>query len=371
MKPLRLPWAGRDVPNATLDILRTCNIRCRYCYNARSSFIKPLADILHELEELVRLRNLQAVSISGGEPLMHPELPAIIRAVRAKGLRCLLLTNGLLLDEAMAKTLAAAGADIVALHIQEGQERADLRDISSTDEVLALREQKAELLVKHGIIPGLSITIELDRPDITRRLLKGFTDSSHFEYMLVCLAWQGRPAATQPEALKILTKPERDCGRFAPLGLTEIFRQHGFLPLVWLPALNDLTLAQWIAYHSTQRRKHGTARGIRPLRISLLEKLSIPLMRALTGRYSFVMRTASWSSKLRLLVNAASGGGLCGLWFLMKTLLHGERIMDKHIVIELPPIPNPAGGFICCRDCPNATLRDGRLIAPCQADHPC
>ena len=370
MKPLQLPWAGHDVPNATLDILRVCNIRCRYCYNARSTSIKPLADILRELDTLTQVRNLQAVSISGGEPLLHPELPAIIRAIRAKGLRCLLLTNGLLLDEAMAQILATAGADIVALHIQENQERTDLRDNTSTDEVLALREQKAALLVKRGIIPGLSITIELDRPDITRRLLKGFADSPNLEYMLICLAWQGRPVATQPEAVKILTKPERDRGRFAPLELTEIFKQHGFLPLVWLPALCDPTLAQWIAYHSIQRRKNGEVRDMRPLRISLLEKLSIPLMRALTGRYSFVMRTASWSSKLRLLVNAVSGGGLCGLWFLMKTLLHGEHVMDKHIVIELPPIPNPEGGFTCCRDCPNATLRDGRLVAPCQADHP-
>ena len=361
MKPLQLPWKGRDVPCATLDVLRVCNIRCQYCYNIRGAKIKPLDAVLKELDELTRLRNLQSIIISGGEPLLHPNLPDILRAVRVKGLRSLLLTNGVLLDEAMTQTLRDAGADIVALHIQEGQERPDLSNNTSPDEIRRLRDEKAALLVRHGLTPGLSITIELEEPEPIRHLLEYFNNSPHYGYLLLC-------AAFQHGALKFYRKEDRDCGRFAPNTLAVVLRENGFLPLVWLSAVHDPNVAQWMAFHSLQRRKDGKPRGIRPLRASLLEIASLRLARALTGRHAFVMRTKPWLSITRQLLNALSGGGLCGAWFLIKALLYGEHIMDKHIVLEMPPVPKPEGGTTCCHDCPNATLRNGKLVALCQAD---
>ena len=71
---MRLPWTGRNVPHAVLDLLRDCDVRCPGCYNARSFPPKPLEQIRGELEALLAARRLHTVTLSGGEPLLHPQL---------------------------------------------------------------------------------------------------------------------------------------------------------------------------------------------------------------------------------------------------------------------------------------------------------
>ena len=42
---MRLPWHGKTVPHAVVDILRGCNCRCADCYNSVQPCVKPLDDI--------------------------------------------------------------------------------------------------------------------------------------------------------------------------------------------------------------------------------------------------------------------------------------------------------------------------------------
>jgi len=71
---------------ANFIVIRRCNLRCSYCseYDDASPPI-PRAVLEERLDHLARLRTL-LVSLTGGEPLLHPELPAIVRAVRARGM---------------------------------------------------------------------------------------------------------------------------------------------------------------------------------------------------------------------------------------------------------------------------------------------
>jgi MoaA/NifB/PqqE/SkfB family radical SAM enzyme len=56
--------------------------------------------------------------LAGGEPSLRKDLPALIRHIKAKGHRCLLTTNALLLDQRTAASLLKAGLDeiTVSLH---------------------------------------------------------------------------------------------------------------------------------------------------------------------------------------------------------------------------------------------------------------
>ena len=108
MSPMTLPWTGPGVPHAVLDINRGCDIRCRACYNARPVSLKSLSAIDAELDTLSRLRRLHAVTIAGGEPLLHPDLFEVIRRIKGRGFVPAMLTNGYAFDARRAAELAAA-----------------------------------------------------------------------------------------------------------------------------------------------------------------------------------------------------------------------------------------------------------------------
>ena len=75
----------RHPVNAHLIPIRRCNLSCTYC-NEFDDFYRPVPT-----PEMLRRVNLLAalgttiITISGGEPLLHPDLDAIIRRVRQPG----------------------------------------------------------------------------------------------------------------------------------------------------------------------------------------------------------------------------------------------------------------------------------------------
>lgn len=77
-----------------------CNLRCPYCHNA--GLIEPpySADLISWEEAFQHLEKrrhlLGGVCLTGGEPLLHPQLPEIIDAIHALGLKVKLDTNGTL-----------------------------------------------------------------------------------------------------------------------------------------------------------------------------------------------------------------------------------------------------------------------------------
>ena len=105
MNALKLPWKGKDVPAALLDVVRGCNCICRACFNRRPPSHKPLGTIRKELAAIQRLRNVKSVGITGGEPLLHPQIADVVRLIRDRGLSPAMLTNGILWDADVADRL--------------------------------------------------------------------------------------------------------------------------------------------------------------------------------------------------------------------------------------------------------------------------
>jgi pyruvate formate lyase activating enzyme len=96
---------------------RGCNLRCPYCHNPELVEGPAPAGMLtceEVLEFLHARRNvLEGVCLSGGEPLLQPQLPDFIREVRALGYKVKIDTNGSLPD--ILKTL---NVDYIALDIK-------------------------------------------------------------------------------------------------------------------------------------------------------------------------------------------------------------------------------------------------------------
>ncbi len=77
--------------------IRRCNLACAYC-NEYDDFSKPvpLDEMLRRVDRLASF-GTSIITISGGEPLLHPELDDIIRRIRHHGMIAGMITNGYLL----------------------------------------------------------------------------------------------------------------------------------------------------------------------------------------------------------------------------------------------------------------------------------
>ena len=114
---------GRLLRNLRVSVTDRCNLRCAYCMPEEEYVWLPREEILH-FEEISRLVDVfielgtDKVRLTGGEPLLRRDLPALIRQLAAKpGLRDLAITtNGVLLAE-HAASLKAAGLQRVTVSL--------------------------------------------------------------------------------------------------------------------------------------------------------------------------------------------------------------------------------------------------------------
>jgi MoaA/NifB/PqqE/SkfB family radical SAM enzyme len=96
---------------------RRCNLDCAYCneYDKVSSPV-PLNMMLCRIDRLADL-GTTIITLSGGEPMLHPDLDAIIQRIRQRGAVATLITNGLLLTRDRIKGLNRAGLDYLQISI--------------------------------------------------------------------------------------------------------------------------------------------------------------------------------------------------------------------------------------------------------------
>lgn len=113
--------SGIDYPGYLTAIVFTigCNFRCPYCHNPElvdeTAAELSVAELLAFLEK--RRGLLEAVTITGGEPTLHDDLPEFIAAVRSLGYRVKLDSNGTN-PERLRAILEAGLVDYVAMDIK-------------------------------------------------------------------------------------------------------------------------------------------------------------------------------------------------------------------------------------------------------------
>jgi pyruvate formate lyase activating enzyme len=117
-----------DYPGHVAATLFThgCPLRCPFCHNPELVTGREPENFLDEpavLSFLDRRKHLlQGVCITGGEPLLHPELPRLIKRVRSLGLKVKLDTCGIF-PERLQRLLEAGYLDYVAVDIKTTPDR--------------------------------------------------------------------------------------------------------------------------------------------------------------------------------------------------------------------------------------------------------
>ena len=124
--------------------MRRCNLACAYCneYDKHSDPV-PTAIMFQRIDRLADL-GTTIVTISGGEPLLHPELDEIIRHIRKRGIITGMITNGYLLTADRVRRLNRAGLE----HLQISIDNVTPDDVSKKS--LKVLDKKLRLLAEHA-----------------------------------------------------------------------------------------------------------------------------------------------------------------------------------------------------------------------------
>jgi organic radical activating enzyme len=159
--------------------MRRCNLSCAYCneYDEVSNPV-PLDEMQRRIDDLGRL-GTSIITISGGEPLLHPELDQIIRHIRKVGAMAGMITNGYLLVPERIKRLNAAGLDHMQISIDNVQpDEISKKSLKVLDKKLQNLSEHADFHVNINSVVGGGIKNPQDALTIGHRALElGFTST--------------------------------------------------------------------------------------------------------------------------------------------------------------------------------------------------
>jgi MoaA/NifB/PqqE/SkfB family radical SAM enzyme len=159
--------------------MRRCNLACTYC-NEFDDFSKPVS-----LEEMCRRIDrlgsfgTSVITISGGEPLLHPELDEIIRRIRHNGIIAGIITNGYLLTADRIRRFNRAGLEFLQISIDNVQpDNVSKKSLKVLDQKLKLLAEHAEFHVNINSVLGSGINHPDDALAIAKRAVElGFSST--------------------------------------------------------------------------------------------------------------------------------------------------------------------------------------------------
>jgi MoaA/NifB/PqqE/SkfB family radical SAM enzyme len=164
---------------AHLIPIRRCNLSCTYC-NEYDDFSKPvpLDVMLHRVDLLANL-GTAVVTMSGGEPLLHPELDAIISHMRKRKMIAGMITNGYLLTADRIQKLNRAGLDHMQISIDNVMpDEVSKKSLKVLDKKLQLLAEHADFHVNINSVLGGGIRTPEDALVVGKRSVElGFTST--------------------------------------------------------------------------------------------------------------------------------------------------------------------------------------------------
>jgi MoaA/NifB/PqqE/SkfB family radical SAM enzyme len=180
-----LKMIGKALASAKHPILvhiipmRQCNLACTYC-NEFDDFSNPvpLEEMKKRLDALADM-GTSIITISGGEPLMHPELDEMIRHIRRRGMIAGLITNGFYLNRERIERLNEAGLEHLQISIDNVvPDEVSKKSLKTLDGRLVMLSEHAVFQVNINSVLGSGVKDPEDALKIAHRAVElGFTST--------------------------------------------------------------------------------------------------------------------------------------------------------------------------------------------------
>jgi MoaA/NifB/PqqE/SkfB family radical SAM enzyme len=159
--------------------IRRCNLSCAYC-NEYDDYSKPvpIETMKQRIDDLHRL-GTTIVTISGGEPILHPDLDELISYIRSRGIITGMITNGYLLTAERIQRLNRAGLDHMQISIDNLMpDDVSKKSLKVLDKKLQLLSEHADFHVNINSVVGGGIHTPHDALVVGRRARQlGFTST--------------------------------------------------------------------------------------------------------------------------------------------------------------------------------------------------
>ncbi len=157
------PGPGHRTCVALLEITDACNLHCPVCFAQSSQGShRPLAELCADVEAFLAARGpLDVLQLSGGEPLLHPDLLTLIDHCRRLPIEQVMInTNGLelLRGNGLAAALAARRKGLQLFLQLDGLDAESHLALRGAD-LLARKRAVLEVLVRHDLPTNLACTI--------------------------------------------------------------------------------------------------------------------------------------------------------------------------------------------------------------------
>ena len=153
--------------------MRRCNLSCAYCneYDKTSDPV-PIATMLERIDKLAEF-NTSVVTISGGEPMMHPEIYEIINRIRHHGMIAGLISNGYYFQPEKVKKLNEAGLDYLQISIDNvNPDEVSNKSLKVLDKKLINLRDHAKFKVNINSVLGSGVKNPDDALTIAKRAVE-------------------------------------------------------------------------------------------------------------------------------------------------------------------------------------------------------
>jgi radical SAM protein with 4Fe4S-binding SPASM domain len=174
-----------DERKALVQINEPCNLKCPHCFVSatKRGYTMPRMDIRRLVIPQLREARVSRVTLTGGEPFMHPDLIGVVRDFRNAGMSVGVCTNATLVDDEQIKDLAKAGAHMnVSLDGFAAESHGRFRgDVDSFDVTV----ETVKKFARAGILQGLLCTPNNMAEDKEYEQLCAFAKEQGAKYVLM------------------------------------------------------------------------------------------------------------------------------------------------------------------------------------------
>ncbi|MDZ7607051.1 MAG: radical SAM protein [Cyclobacteriaceae bacterium] len=192
----RLPYSMNDNPIGWIEATDICNIKCKGCYRLiMGEGHKPLEQIKEEILFLRKWRNCDNITLAGGEPILHPHIKEIVAFITSHGMKTVILTNGMALNDKVMQDMKDVGLLGFSFHIDSTQTRPEFKkqQIKSEMELNDLRLKYAKMLSKYGFYSHFGITVTADNLKEVPEFIRWAKDNILLINAISLIIYRGMP----------------------------------------------------------------------------------------------------------------------------------------------------------------------------------